>query len=64
MLKRLEENAYLLKLSEELSISPIFNVEDLSPHYGDNEEAPSNISTPRLPKLPKNMDAIEDVLDQ
>ena len=64
MLKRLGANAYLLELLEELSISPIFNIEDLSPYYGDNEEAPSVIPTPRFLEVPKNMDVIEDVLNK
>ena len=48
VLKRLGENAYLLKLPLELHFSPIFNMEDLYAYHGHQNEASAELD-PQLP---------------
>ena len=64
MLKQLGSNAYLLDLLKELSISPIFNVEDLNPYYGAYEETKEELFAPRLLEVLKTTKDIEDVLNE
>ena len=37
MLKGISSNAYVLELPQDLEISPIFNVEDLTTYHGPND---------------------------
>lgn len=64
VLKQLGCNVELLVLPMELSIIPIFNVEDLSPYYRAHEEIEEELSTPRLLEVLKTNEDIKDVLDE
>jgi hypothetical protein len=42
VLKKVGDNAYVLELPEEYGVSPVFNVGDLSPFHGSDEDSRSN----------------------
>ncbi|KAL6567804.1 hypothetical protein OROGR_001472 [Orobanche gracilis] len=76
IIKRLGDNAYLLDLPLELTISPIFNVGDLTPYRGTFEpptfsasvtggSATSPVSVPKLPPSPPliMMDEVDAILE-
>ena len=42
VLKKVGDNAYVLELPAEYGVSPVFNVSDLSPFYGFEEDSGSN----------------------
>ena len=53
-----------MELPARLSISPIFNVKDLSPYYRAHEETKEELSTFKLPKVLKTIKDIEEILDE
>ena len=74
ILKKLGSNAYLLELPPEMSISPVFNVEDLMtyrgtfepPLFSGDSSAGSRISAPipPLPCVPPTQEVIDVVMDE
>ena len=74
-MKCLGSNAYLIHLPPDLSVRPIFNVEDLTPHRGTFEpptfsasvtcgSATSSVSVPKLaPALISVVDVVESILE-
>ena len=69
IVRKLESNAYLLDLPDDLGISPIFNVEDLTLHRGTFEppslpfSPAAGTQVPKLPPFPQSHADIEVVLD-
>jgi hypothetical protein len=63
ILHRLGSNAYHLELPTDLSISPIFNVEDLTTYTGHSEEEQAAASPAHLPSHVPPRDQIEAILD-
>jgi hypothetical protein len=63
IVKRLGPNAYLLELPANISYSPIFNVEDLTPYPGHVAESPPAPPTFPSPATTKRRDEIEVILD-
>ncbi|GAV75137.1 Chromo domain-containing protein, partial [Cephalotus follicularis] len=63
IIKKISSNAYVVELPDDLQISPIFNVEDLSDFHGftnDNQGKEAREWADQLPKKPKEV--IEEVL--
>lgn len=62
-------NAHILDLLSDLNISPIFNVEGLTPYYGAFESPsmsnslPVDANTLQTPTLPQYRDDVEAILD-
>ena len=54
----------MLELPKEVSISPIVNVQDLSRYYGVHKEIEEELSAPRLLKVLKTSEDIEDILGE
>jgi len=69
IIKKWGSNAYVLDLPNDLSISPIFNVEDVTLHRGNFEPpslpfgASAGTQVPKLPPFPQSHADIEAVLD-
>lgn len=67
VIKRLGPNAYHLALPDSLSISPVFNVEDLTAYPGDPEETLAltgdTVPPAILPALAPPRDQIDAILD-
>lgn len=63
IVKRLGPNAYLLDLPSNVSYSPIFNVEDLTPYPGHVDDPPPPPPTFPAPAAIKPRDEIECILD-
>ena len=62
VLKRLDENAYLLELPSNLHFSPIFNVEDLFIYYGHQNKVSEELAL-QLPPTLRPHSEIKYVLD-
>ena len=72
IIRKRGSNAYLLDLSNDMNISPIFNVEDLLPYLGTFEPStlPSSVSAgeankcaPTMPSLQYSKEAMDIILD-
>ena len=72
IIRKMEYNAYLLDLPNDMDISPVFNVEDLLPYRGTFESStlPSSMSTgevskstPTMPSLQYFKETVDIILD-
>jgi hypothetical protein len=41
VLEKINDNAYRLELPTEFGVSPVFNISDLHPYLGEEDEVPS-----------------------
>jgi hypothetical protein len=41
VLEKINDNAYRLELPTEFGVSPVFNISDLRPYLGEEDEVPS-----------------------
>jgi hypothetical protein len=45
ILEKINDNAYKLELPPEFGVSPTFNISDLRPYLGEEDEVPSRITS-------------------
>jgi hypothetical protein len=45
LLEKINDNAYKLKLPPEFGVSPTFNISDLQPYLGEEDEVPSRTTS-------------------
>ncbi|XP_071909815.1 uncharacterized protein [Coffea arabica] len=63
VLKKISSNAYVLELSDDMGISNVFNIEDLTAYDGHLDDSAGGTSKVALPPPTRLHEAIEDVLD-
>ena len=63
MLKKISSNAYVLDLLENMGISNIFNIKDLTLYSNPEDTTTNDGPNARLPSAPRLKEEIEDVID-
>eukprot|EP00268_Persea_americana_P054384 TRINITY_DN6228_c0_g1_i16.p1 TRINITY_DN6228_c0_g1~~TRINITY_DN6228_c0_g1_i16.p1 ORF type:complete len:155 (+),score=25.94 TRINITY_DN6228_c0_g1_i16:634-1098(+) len=63
ILKKIGSNAYVLDLPSDSGVSSTFNVEDLTPYRGHNNDGETEEQATALPSNLQPIDEIVDVLD-
>ena len=63
VLKKISSNAYVLDLPNNMGISNVFNVEDLTLYHGYDDDESANATIVRLPLAPRLNKKIEDIVN-
>ena len=63
ILNKINFNAYVLDLLEDIGISNVFNIEDLTLYQRHDEDEPNDAIVAKLLLTPCLMEEIEDVID-
>lgn len=62
ILKKISSNAHILNISTDMGISNIFNMEDLNPYAGHENDSPSGRNEANLPPSCQLREEIEDIV--
>ena len=63
VLEKINDNAYKLELPADFGVSPTFNIANLKPYLGEEDELPSRTSIPLLHPQPLLLHILDQLLE-